>query len=99
MHDRPTKCAGRRGRCRMSSENHRQHAPDAPDRAVVAQMLDQYAAVTCDRRFRHAAAILRASPVGRPACPDDAAVTEVLWLVEAGRAGTIEEAAPPVAST
>ena len=75
------------------------HGRDAPDRAVVAQWLDQYAAATGDRRYRHAASILRAPRAGRPACPDDAAVTETQWLVDTGRAKKIEGAARMVAAS
>jgi len=69
-----------------------------PDRAAVAQWLDQHAASTGDRRYRHAASILRAPPAGRPASADDPLVIEVQWLVETGRAGAIETAARMVAT-
>src|SRR6478609_6959259 len=49
---------------------------EIPDRAAVAQWLDQLAASTCDRRYRHAASIVRAPPAGRPPCADDPLVTE-----------------------
>jgi hypothetical protein len=74
------------------------HAPEALDRASVARWLDQLAASSGDRRYRHAASIVRASHAGRPASPDDALVTEVAWLVDTGRAGTIEAAARLVAT-
>src|SRR4051795_1018826 len=73
------------------------HGRDAPDRAVVAQWLEQLAATTGDRRYRHAASIVRAPPAGRPACPDDPLVTETQWLVDTGRAKKIEVAARMVA--
>jgi hypothetical protein len=73
------------------------HGRDAPDRAAVTQWLDQLAASTGDRRYRHAASIVRAPPVGRPACADDPLVTETLWLVETGKAKTTESAARMVA--
>src|SRR3954464_11877165 len=74
-----------------------QHAPEAPDRAVVSRWLDELAASTGDGRFRHAASILRAPPAGRPPCIDDPLVTEVQWLVATGRAKKIEVAARLVA--
>src|SRR4051794_27344408 len=98
MLDHPAKCSGRPGRCRMPNKGRRQHAPEAPDRGAVAQWLDQLAASTGDRRYRHAASIVRAPPVGRPRCADDAAVTEVQWLVDTGRAKKIEAAARMVAT-
>src|SRR3954470_20881110 len=73
------------------------HGRDAPDRAAIAQWLDQLAASTGDGRFRHAGSILRAPPAGRPLCADDPLVTEVQWLVETGRAKKIEVAARMVA--
>src|SRR3954447_26696670 len=69
----------------------------APDRAAVAHWLDQHAAATGDRRYRHAASILRSPPAGRPPCTDDPLVTETRWLVETGRAKKIELAARMVA--
>ena len=51
----------------MTNKGRHPHAPDAPDRAAVAQWLDQLAASTGDRRYRHAASIVRAPPAGRPA--------------------------------
>src|SRR4051794_38344655 len=68
-----------------------------PDRAAVAQWLDELAASSGDRRYRHAASILRAPPAGRPACPDDPLVTETQWLVDTGRAKKIKVAARLVA--
>src|SRR4051812_38495660 len=62
----------------------------APDRAAVAQWLDQHAAATGDRRYRHAASILRSPPAGRPPCADDASVIEVQWLFDTGRATSID---------
>jgi hypothetical protein len=41
---------------------------------------------------------LRAPPAGRPPCADDAAVIEVRWLVDTGRAKRIEVAARMVAT-
>src|SRR5690242_1173346 len=58
---------------------------------AVAGLLDQLAATTGDRRYRHAASIVRAPPAGRPASPDDPLVIETQWLFDAGRAGTIED--------
>jgi hypothetical protein len=74
------------------------HGRDAPDRAAVAQRLDQLAASTGDRRYRHAASILRAPPAGRPESADDPFLIETLWLVETGRAKKIEVAARMVAT-
>src|SRR6478672_8150829 len=71
---------------------------DAPDRAAVARWLDQLSASTGERRYRHAANILRAPPAGRPPCADDAAVIEVRWLVDTGRAKRMEVAARMVAT-
>src|SRR3954449_1343299 len=71
---------------------------ELPGRAAVARWLDQLSATTGDGRFRHAGSILRAPPAGRPACPDDPLVTEVEWLISAGRAKKIETAARMVAT-
>ena len=53
----------------------------APDRAAVAHWLDQHAAATGDRRYRHAASILRAPPAGRPTCADDVAIMDVRLMM------------------
>ena len=53
----------------------------APDRAAVAQWLDQHAAATGDRRYRHAASILRSPPAGRPTCADDVAIMDVRLMM------------------
>ena len=82
----------------MTNKGRHPHVPEAPDRAAVAQWLDELAASTGDRRYRHAASILRAPPAGRPPCIDDPLVTEVQWLVETGRAKKIEVAARMVAT-
>jgi hypothetical protein len=74
------------------------HGRDAPDRAAIAQWLNDLAASTGDRRYRHAGSILRAPPAGRPPCADDPLVTETRWLVETGRAKKIEVAARMVAT-
>src|SRR6476469_3387510 len=71
---------------------------ELPDRAAVAQWLDQLSATTGDRRYRHAASIVRAPPAGRPPCADDPLVTETQWLVDTGRAKKIEAAARMVAT-
>jgi hypothetical protein len=70
----------------------------APERAAVAHWLDQHAAATGDRRYRHAASILRSPPAGRPPCADDPLVIERQWLFDTGRAGAIETTARMVAS-
>src|SRR3954447_8883179 len=49
---------------------------ELPEGAAVAHWLDQLAAATGDRRYRHAASIVRAPPAGRPPCADDPLVTE-----------------------
>src|SRR3954454_17026399 len=77
----------------MPIEGCHQHALEAPDRAVVSLWLDELAVSTGDRRFRHAASILRSPPAGRPACADDPLVIETQWLVDTGRANAIETAA------
>src|SRR3954447_11310349 len=65
-------------------------APPSHDlRGTFAAELDRAAITTGDRRYRHAASILRAPPAGRPPCADDAAVIEVQWLFDTGRAGKI----------
>ena len=74
------------------------HGRDAPDRTAIARWLDQLAATTSDRRYRHAASIVRAPPAGRPQCTDDPLVIEVQWLVETGRAKKIKTAARMVAT-
>src|SRR4051794_20872920 len=71
---------------------------ELPDRAAVAHWLDQLAASTGDRRYRHAASIVRAPPAGRPARADDPLVIETQWLVDTGRANAIETAARMVAT-
>src|SRR3954453_3869539 len=82
----------------MPNKGRHPHAPDAPDRAAVAQWLDELAASTGDRRYRHAASIVRAPPAGRPPCTDDSLVIETQWLVDTGRAKKIEVAARMVAT-
>jgi hypothetical protein len=67
-------------------------------RGTFAAELDRAAITTGDRRYRHAASILRSPPAGRPRCVDDQEVTEVRWLFEAGRAPSIEVAARMVAT-
>src|SRR4051812_31846169 len=79
-------------------ENGAENRSRSPDRAVVAQWLNQLAASTGDRRYRHAASIVRAPPAGRPQCADDSLVTEVQWLFESGRSPAIETAARMVAT-
>src|SRR4051794_38792223 len=74
------------------------HGRDAPDRADIAQWLDQLAATTSDRRYRHAASILRSPPAGRPPRADDPLVIETQYLVDTGRAKKIETAARMVAT-
>jgi hypothetical protein len=78
-------------------KNGAENRSPSPDRAVVAQWLNQLAASTGDRRYRHAASIVRAPPAGRPRCADDPLVTEAQWLVDTGRAKKIETAARMVA--
>ena len=82
----------------MTNKGRHPRVPEAPDRAAIAQWLDQISATTGDRRYRHAASILRAPRAGRPLCADDPLVTETRWLVETGRAKKIETAARMVAS-
>ena len=53
----------------------------APDRAAVAQWLDQHAASTGDRCYRYAASILRAPPAGRPTYADDVAIMDVRLMM------------------
>src|SRR3954449_6990673 len=77
---------------RFSMEKRGRKSVALPDRAAIVQWLDQLAASSGDRRYRHAASILRAPPAGRPPCADDAAVIEVQWLFDTGRAGAIEVA-------
>jgi hypothetical protein len=82
----------------MTNKGRHPRVPEAPDRAAIAQWLDQISATTGDRRYRHAASILRAPRAGRPLCADDAAVSEIGWLISAGRAKKIEAAARMVAT-
>src|SRR4051812_14097753 len=79
-------------------EKRAQKSVEIPDRAAVAQWLDQLSVTTGDGRFRHAGSILQAPPAGRPRCADDSLVIEAAWLVETGRAGAIETAARMVAT-
>jgi hypothetical protein len=82
----------------MTNKGRHPRVPEAPDRAAIAQWLDQISATTGDRRYRHAASILRAPPAGRPPCIDAPLVIETAWLVETGRARAIETAARMVAA-
>jgi hypothetical protein len=72
---------------------------DAERAAAYADFLEEIGAATRDERFRRAAAFLRGKPAGRRSLPDDAFVSETIWLVETKAAASVAEAARMVSPT